>query len=195
MKPLKPCFNFYGLNKSEKPKLNLFLNPTVRSLFPTTQPADSASPSWTRAGPRPGANSDAKRGQKVVSPRVEVLHVNVSGTSTSPWAATLSWPGAGRPRALLTVPGGAPSLQEPAVTTTPQSGVAFASSRVPGGAGRRFGGKSGPRTAGAVKALPGRLVRGAGQRRGLAAASLILWIVHPSAHCEDGAAECPEAVQ
>lgn len=29
----------------------------------------------------------------------------------------------------------------------------------------------------------------------LSASSLILWIVHPSAHCEDGEAECPRAVQ
>lgn len=29
----------------------------------------------------------------------------------------------------------------------------------------------------------------------LLASSLVLWIVHPSAHCEDGEAECPMAVQ
>lgn len=29
----------------------------------------------------------------------------------------------------------------------------------------------------------------------LPASSLILWIVHPSAHCEGGEAECPKAVQ
>lgn len=99
LKPLKPCFNFYGLNKSGKPKLNLFLNPTVHSLFCITQPADSVSLSWTSAFLRPGANSDAKRGQKVVSLRVEVLWRKWSGMSTSPWATTLSQPGAGQPRA------------------------------------------------------------------------------------------------
>lgn len=71
-KPPKPCFNFYGLKKLEKPKLNLFLKSCCAlPFFCMTQPG-SASLSQIIAFLGSGGQPDAKRGIKVVSLRVEV---------------------------------------------------------------------------------------------------------------------------
>lgn len=123
-----------------------------------TQPADSASLSWTIAFLRTGANSDAKRGLEVVSLRVEV------SCSKCEWDFSLSVGNHAFPScvkaAKVKLPEGRASqasilgFQNPPVTTALQDGFAFlSSSHSMDGAGG--GGSQLNETAvGAVKAPP-----------------------------------------
>lgn len=145
-----------------------------------------------------GANSDAKRGTKVVSLRAEVSwsrcewDFNLSvGSHTFP-----SW-GQVAESTLLTVPEGrASSLSGPLLLPSLSlSGVAspFQRPHSLDGAGEEGFCWKKDWVLGRQPA-PGKMVRGTLLHKDPARSSWVLW-VHPSARCEGGEAEGPEAVQ
>lgn len=198
-KPPKPCFNFYGLKKLEKPKLNLFLKSCCAlPFFCMTQPG-SASLSQIIAFLGSGGQPDAKRGIKVVSLRVEVswskMWVGLHPLSRQPRFPIPRW--GCQESALLTLP--EESTPSPSASETllwllssfSSMALPFSAAHIPwmGAVGGQ--GPKGGKWLWVVWRPPSPQEGGARDHWAqgiLPASSLTLWIVHPSAHCEDGEA-------
>lgn len=112
----------------------------------------------------------------------------MNGTSTSQWTTTLSWPGA----RLLTVPEERASTSP--ITIALLSGFAFPVPTSPWMGWEKRGSAEGKDCG----YWEGSLPREDGARhhpaQGSCGSSWGRW-VHPSAHCEGGEAEGPEAIQ
>lgn len=137
-----------------------------------------------------GASCDTKRSRKVVSLRVEV------SWSRCEWDFSLSAgnqasPACGQAAPLPEEERGCPRLHPPLLRPFcyRRSPEWLCLSQQPAFHGRA-GGRKDPVERNGEGRTRDPLARGI-----LSASALILWIVHPSAHCEDGEAECPTAVQ
>lgn len=189
--------------KSRKTKVKFVSEiPLPVALFYMTQPADSASLSWTIAFLRTGANSDAKRGLEVVSLRGEV------SCSKCEWDFSLSvgnhaFPSCGKAAEVKLPEERAshslhPRLPKPSCNHRSPGWLCLSQQLTFHGWGR---GRREPVEWNGCGCREGTPSPGEGRARHhlaqgiLPASSWILWIVHPSAHCEDGDAECPKAVQ
>lgn len=192
--PLKPCFNFYG-SKCQKTKVQfVFEIPLSVALSCRTQPVVSASPSWIIAFFRTGGQLRHKEKWQGGEPEgwglMKVMRVGLWSLSGQPGFPSL-WPGCSEGTLLREEEWAHPRLHPllPRPFCYHRSPEWLCLSQQPTFHGRARGRKDPVERNGEGRARD-HLAQGI-----LSASSLILWIVHPSAHCEDGEAECPKAVQ
>lgn len=181
----------FTVRKSQKTKVQ-FVSETPLSvaLFCRTQPVCSASPSWIIAFFRTGGQLWHKEKQKGGEPEgwglLKQMWVGLQPLSGQPGFPSL-WPGCptagGGERLSTPPPSASKALLLPSLS---RMALPFSAAHIPG----RARGRKDPVERNGEGRARDPLARGI-----LSASSLILWIVHPSAHCEDGEAECPTAVQ
>lgn len=185
----------FTVQKSQKTKVQfVFEIPLSVALSCRTQPVVSASPSWIIAFFRTGGQLQHKEKWQGGEPEgwglMKVMRVGLWSLSGQPGFPSL-WPGCSEGTLLREEEWAHPRLHPllPRPFCYHRSPEWLCLSQQPTFHGRARGRKDPVERNGEGRARD-HLAQGI-----LSASSLILWIVHPSAHCEDGEAECPKAVQ